>query len=291
MTQARPQIIWRWAERDFGFRFRAGSGRQAAEYYQAASPGEFYVVDKTKRKLPKDQADSLAESGKAPTSPRTVPNPWQNYDQDWDWITTTDGLLLNYAGCLDRQEIDRREDEGVARAMEYVASLLERPEPVPLTVSLLQQLHRELMGAIYPFASTWRTVALHKGDGATRWPLPRGGIQSVIDVLDRDVLRRSPVISDDDDEVFAYASEIMNELLAIHPFREGNGRIAFILGNLVLMQNNMLPLDVYDRRHDEAAYYAACEAGRIDKDYAPLAALISNWQDAAYARWEANRGA
>nr|WP_242467405.1 conjugal transfer protein TraN [Thiocapsa imhoffii] len=80
--------------------------------------GEFYVVDKTKRRLPKDQADSLSESGKAPTSPRTVPNPWQNYDHDWDWITTTGGLLLNYAGCLDREEIDRREDEGVARAMD-----------------------------------------------------------------------------------------------------------------------------------------------------------------------------
>lgn len=291
MTQARPQIIWRWAERDFGFRFRAGSGRQAAEYYQAARPGEFYVVDKSKRKLPKEQVENLAASGMAPTSPRTVPSPWQNYDQDWDWITTADGLLLNYAGCLDRQEIDRREDEGVARAMEYVASLLERPDPVPLTVPLLQQLHRELMGAIYPFAGTWRTVALHKGDGPTKWPLPPGGIQSVIDVLDRDVLRRSPVISDADDEVFAYASEVMNELLAIHPFREGNGRTAFILGNLILMQNNMLPLDVYDRLHDEAAYFAACEAGRIDKDYAPLAALLSDWQDAAYERWEASRGA
>ena len=290
MTQRQP-MTWRWAERDFGFRFRAGSGRQAAEYYQAARPGEFYVVEKSKRKLPKDQADGLAASGVAPTSPRTVANPWQNYDQDWDWITTADGLLLNYAGCLEREEIDRREDEGVARAMEYVASLLERPEPVPLTVPLLQQLHRELMGAIYPFAGAWRTVALHKGDVPTRWPLPPGGIQSVIDVLDREVLRRSPVISDDDDAVFAYASKVMNELLAIHPFREGNGRTAFMLGNLILMQNDLLPLDVYDRRQDEAAYFAACEAGCIDKDYAPLAELLAKWQDAAYARWEASHGA
>ena len=290
MTQRQP-MTWRWAERDFGFRFRVGSGRQAAEYYQAARPGEFYVVEKSKRKLPKDQADGLAASGVAPTSPRTVANPWQNYDQDWDWITTADGLLLNYAGCLEREEIDRREDEGVSRAMEYVASLLERPEPVPLTVPLLQQLHRELMGAIYPFAGAWRTVALHKGDVPTRWPLPPGGIQSVIDVLDREVLRRSPVISDDDDAVFAYASKVMNELLAIHPFREGNGRTAFMLGNLILMQNDLLPLDVYDRRQDEAAYFAACEAGCIDKDYAPLAELLAKWQDAAYARWEASHGA
>ena len=45
-----------------------------------------------------------------------------------------------------------------------------------------------------------------------------------MDVLERDVLSRSPLISDNDQEVFAYASEVMNELLAIHPFREGNGQ-------------------------------------------------------------------
>ena len=56
-------------------------------------------------------------------------------------------------------------------------------------------------------------------------------------VLERDVFSRSPVLSDDDDEVFGFASEVMNEVLAIHPFREGNGRTAFIVGDLILMQN------------------------------------------------------
>jgi cell filamentation protein len=109
-----------------------------------------------------------------------------------------------------------------------------------------------------------------------------------MDVLERDVLVRSPVLSDDDDQVFGFASEVMNELLAIHPFREGNGRAAFIVGNLVLMQNRMLPLDVYDRKSEEARYFDACEAGRVQKDYAPLEGLIAEWEDAALARWEAN---
>ena len=68
----------------------------------------------------------------------------------------------------------------------------------------------------------------------------------------------------------------MGECIAIHPFREGNGRTAFILGNLILMQNDLLPLDVYDRRQDEGRYFAACEAVRIHKDYAPLAASSKN---------------
>jgi cell filamentation protein len=91
-------------------------------------------------------------------------------------------------------------------------------------------------------------------------------------------------------EVFTYASEVMNELLAIHPFREGNGRVASVLGNLILMQNSMLPLNVYERRSEETRYFAACEAGRIHKDYAPLAALLAEWEDKALTEWEKRHG-
>lgn len=284
-------VNWRWTEQDFGFRFRSGRGKGLGEYYQASEPGAFYLVPAKHRKLPKARIDELA-TVPAPTAPRVVPIPWQQYERDWDWITTAEGILLNFAGCLDRQEIERREDEGVQRAMELVMQLLERDVPAPITVALTQQLHTELMGAIYPFAGQWRSVSLHKGraDEPTKWPLPPGGIEPLMEVFERDVLARSPIISDIDDEVFAFASEVMNEFLAIHPFREGNGRTAFILGNLNLMQNDLLPLNFYDRRTDEARYFAACESGRIHKDYAPLARLIAEWEEAAFTRWEADRG-
>ena len=283
-------LRWRWQEQDFGFRFRAASGRGSTEHYQAASSGDYYVVPASQRKLSKARTDSLAKLAKPPTAPRVVPNPWTDYYRDWDWIVGPDGILLNYAGCLDPAEILRREDEGVARVNELVIDLLARPEPAPLTIPLVQQMHRALLGEIYPFAGAWRTVALHKGDGPMKWPLPPGGIQPQMELLARDVLSRSPLISADNDAVFRYTAEMMGEFIAIHPFREGNGRTAFLVGNLVLMQNNLLPLDVYDRRRDEGRYYAACEAARIYRDYAPLAALIKEWEDAALAHWEGSDG-
>ena len=284
------RAAWRWEEQDFGFRFRAGFGRTAAEHYQAEAPGDFYVVPATQRKFPLAQADALAASAKAPTAPRVVPNPWAYYDRDWDWIEGPHGILLNYAGCLDPEEIHRREDEGVVRANEFVIDLLTRPEPAPLTAALVQQLHRALLGEIYPFAGAWRTVALHKGHGPTKWPLPPGGIQPQMELLERDVLRRSPLISDDNDAVFRYTAEVMGECISIHPFREGNGRTAFVLGNLILIQNDLLPLDVYDLRRDRGRYFAACEAARIHKEYAPLAALIEEWEDETRAHWEGTDG-
>ena len=53
----------------------------------------------------------------------------------------------------------------------------------------------------------------------------------------------------------------MGECIAIHPFREGNGRTAFILGNLVLMQNDLLPLDVYDRRRGPGSLLRGVRSG------------------------------
>ena len=284
------RITWRWEERDFGFRFRAGAGRQVAELYQARSVGEYYVVPQSQRKLSKVRVDAFAALANPLALQRIVPTPWADYDRDWDWIVTEDGICLNWAGCLDQEEIHRREDEGVQRAMECITELVERGEAVRLSLPLIKQLHVQLMGAIYPFAGEWRAVSLHKGEGPPRWPLPPGGIQPLMDVLERDVLVRSPLLSEDDDEVFSYASEVMNEILAVHPFREGNGRTAFIIGNLILMQNEMLPLTTYERHADEARYYAACDAGRMFKDYTPLAALVAEWEDRALVRWREHHG-
>ena len=281
-------IVWRWEERDFGFRFRGGKGKRAPEYYQAKNAGDFYVVPASQRKLSASQIAELATLIELNMSPRVVANPWLNYERDWDWIESDDGICLNYAGCLDEDEVDRREDEGVQRAMDLVAELVERPQPAPLTNKLICELHVQLMGNIYPFAGKWRTVELHKGWEPTKWPLPPVGIQPVMDVFERDILLRSPIVSENDEEVLRYASEVMNELIAIHPFREGNGRPAFILGNLILMQNNLLPLTTYERHSDEERYFAACEAGRIKKDYQPLAQLLDEWQDRAIERWARN---
>ena len=170
------RVVWRWEEKDFGFRFRRGKGRQAIECYQSREVGQFYVVPTTQRKLSRERADQLAKVAAEPVSVAVVPNPWQDYGREWDWVVSDDGLCPNWAGCLERHEVERREDEGVQRATSLVAALVSRDSPVPMTQHLLKEIHRELMAAIYPFAGEWRKVALHKGGGPTKWPLPPGGL-------------------------------------------------------------------------------------------------------------------
>ena len=280
-------IRWRWKEKDFGYRFTSGKGKKSKDHYQANTFDSFYIVQKKHRKIKPDIFTELSLLATEHPSPKIVAIPWNNYEKrDYNWIQTDQGVCLNYAGCLDKEEIDRREDEGVAAALELVSNKVDTLSTIPLTKELIQKIHVALMGKIYPFAGQWRTVSLHKGTGPEKWPLPRGGIAPQMDVIERDVFSRSPFLSDDDTEVFAYTSEVMNELLAIHPFREGNGRTAFLVANLILMQNEMVPLDSYSRRRDEERYFAACEEGRINRNYKPLTILIEEWEDEAKSRWE-----
>lgn len=287
-TQRMQPLHWRWKEKDFGFRFKTGRGRGSMEHYQTRRASEFYIIPPEQRKLKPSRIKELARlMPDTPTSTKIVANPWQNYDQSWEWITTNGGeICLNYAGCMDSEEIDRREDEGVARAQELINGLVDREEPVAISTDLVRQAHVALMGAIYPFAGEWRTIHMTKGDGATKWPMPPFGIHPLMEKMATDIFFRTPLITDDNDDLFLFLSELMGEFLAVHPFREGNGRTAFILASLVLMQNDLLPLDVYDRRRDETRYYAACEDARQRKDYNPLAALLAEWEESAIQRWE-----
>jgi hypothetical protein len=53
---------------------------------------------------------------------------------------------------------------------------------------------------------------LHKGDGPTKWPLPPRGIGTLMELLERDVFSRSPFVSDDEDKIFEFVSEVMGEI-------------------------------------------------------------------------------
>jgi cell filamentation protein len=279
------RIAWRWAERDFGFRFQQGKGKSAADYYQAAQPAEFYHVPTTQRKLTKARLEELAAPAKAPTAPTIVAIPWKNYsDSDLQMIAEPGGICLNWAGCLSQDEVNSRETNGVNRAKEFVADLAVRSEPAPITLDLIQRIHTEMFGDIYPWAGKWRSVTLAKGD--VTWTLPRYGWEPVFAEFERDVLALTPFLNADDRAVCEFVARLMGEYIALHPFREGNGRSAFILSDLVLLQNGLVPLDAYIQKRDRDRYFAACETARLNKNYTPLADLIIEWETAAQEKYD-----
>lgn len=69
-------------------------------------------------------------------------------------------------------------------------------------------------------------------------------------------------------------SEVHVELMLIHPFREGNGRLGRLLATLMGLQAGLPLLDFSEMagwRKDE--YFAAIRAG-LDRDYRPMIRLF-----------------
>ena len=73
----------------------------------------------------------------------------------------------------------------------------------------------------------------------------------------------------------AALAEVHVELVLIHPFREGNGRVARILAVLMGLQAGLLAL-YFDKLagRTRQRYFAAVRAG-LDRNYEPMAQLFN----------------
>jgi len=68
---------------------------------------------------------------------------------------------------------------------------------------------------------------------------------------------------------------VHTELVLIHPFRDGNGRVARLLATLMVLQAGLPPLDFSSLKgYRRRAYYAAIRAG-LDRDYKPMEDVFS----------------
>jgi len=142
-------------------------------------------------------------------------------------------VLRNLAGVTRKREIDQLEFEALLR----VQLLYEETKIAPdtrFTAALLCQMHRDWLGEIYEWAGRYRTVNLSKG--GFLWP-PANLVSSHMDAFSDGLLREcTPCAGANLDEVADKIARAHGELLLIHPFREGNGRIARWLADLMALQ-------------------------------------------------------
>ena len=134
------------------------------------------------------------------------------------------------------------------------------------------QMHRRWLGGIYAWAGAYRRVNVSK-DGFPFAAASR--IPALMEDFSRDALaRRTPCRAVGREETASALAETHVELVLIHPFREGNGRIARVLATLMALQAGLPPLDfslIAGRARN--AYFAAVQAG-MDRKYEPMAKLF-----------------
>ena len=183
-------------------------------------------------------------------------------------------VLRNLLGITSKLEMDKAEYQALLRVQEAYVEKIDAESR--FTASLICRMHRDWLGRIYTWAGHYRTVELQKG--AFRWP-PAFRVAENMATLEHDLLaRQTPCRPGPLPEVARRIAEVHAELLLIHPFREGNGRLARWLAELMSLQAGF-PLPDYGftgrgstERQD--TYLAAVTRGYA-QDYAALTAFFA----------------
>ena len=141
-------------------------------------------------------------------------------------------VLKNRLGIKSPLEMDVAEARALEKAMgKFIGSYSESHR---FTASDLSELHKDWLGEIYDWAGQYRQANISK-DGfpfAAAAQVPR-----LMSSFERDVLQRNtPCNFKGRAEIIRALAETHVELVLIHPFREGNGRLARILSSLMALQ-------------------------------------------------------
>jgi len=124
----------------------------------------------------------------------------------------------------------------------------------------------------YPWAGEVRNVNISKGDFhfAAADQVPR-----LLDEFQQACLDRfTPSRGLEDKSLIESLAVTHVELILIHPFREGNGRLARLLADVMAVQAGRGLLDYSEWDRDKERYFAAIQQG-LDRAYGPMIQLTS----------------
>ena len=182
---------------------------------------------------------------------------------------SNDTVLLNKLGITDSKEMDDIELDLLVQL--YEAVLVEMEVDQVLIVADIFEWHRKWLGNVYEWAGTERSVNLGKGDFhfAAAQQIPH-----CLQELDAEFLSQyTPCNAINDEQLVKAIAQVHVEFILVHPFREGNGRIARLIANVMALQANKPELDFSSWDVEKENYFLAIQAG-MDCNYEPMKGLV-----------------
>jgi len=192
-------------------------------------------------------------------------------------------VLRNLLGISRKREMDQREMDSLSRVTQLYFSRVS-PETA-FTADFVRAMHGDWLGGIYQWAGKYRTVEVSKAGFV--WP-PAVRVPENMRDFEAKVLRKfTPCRPADLVTVAGAMAQVQSELLLVHPFREGNGRIARWLTDLMAMQAGYANVKYrFTGRGNGIArrnYLHAVVQG-YQQNYEPLARLLAAGLDLALRR-------
>lgn len=142
-----------------------------------------------------------------------------------------------------------------------------------LKISDLKSWHHQWLGNVYAWAGELRIVNVAKSDFhfAAAAQIPR-----LLEKFQEACLNRFTPTYELDDTALAEALAVTHvELILIHPFREGNGRLARLLTDVMAVQaeRGLLDYSAWDKHKDR--YIAAIQQG-LAREYGLMMELVGS---------------
>jgi len=178
-------------------------------------------------------------------------------------------ILPNRLGLKTLKEIEQAELEGFLLA--YKTLFDELSHNTFFNTEYLQRMHQLALGHLYNFAGKWRTVNISKG--GFMFP-PAKFLSQTMNDFEKEMLLNIPAYYNSDDELVSWVAKVHAELLFIHPFREGNGRTARLLANLMCAKAGHKLLDLENFSKQKFEDYINAVKAAANKNYAPMEAII-----------------
>ena len=181
-------------------------------------------------------------------------------------------VLRNLIGVKRKREMDRAEGKELVETFKRLIGVYD--ENHRFSTADLCSIHKEWLGSIYDWGGKYRQVNLAKGDFTFAAAHLIPGLME--DFRDDYLSVYTPCRIAARNEIIHAIATVHVELLLIHPFREGNGRLARLLSTLMALQAGLPLLDFsgLDEEHQQQ-YFAAVQYG-MGRNYEPMAKVFTD---------------
>ena len=178
-----------------------------------------------------------------------------------EFETGTRGKVLkNLLRIKKQSELERVETIALKQAEDKFQELIRRDKH--FTAKNICSMHKVWLGNIYEWAGKYRSVDLDKEN--FRFAHARF-IPELMESFEKNFLEKhTPCTFHSQEQVIKALAEVHVELIIIHPFREGNGRLSRSLATLMALQAGFAPLDFtpIQKGRKKNEYFKAVRAGR-----------------------------
>ncbi len=181
-------------------------------------------------------------------------------------------VLANLAAITRVRDMQQAESEALESL--NLAVLHEVTAQQRFTIDDLCAWHRRWLGHLYAWAGDFRQVNIGKGgfQFASAHLVPK-----LMADYERGPLASLTPCTGMNDTELAHALAVTHaELILIHPFREGNGRLTRLLNTLMALQAELPGIDFGDIRGRKKQEYIAAIHVALGRDYGPLERIFDS---------------